>query len=147
MKKATLLITSLFALHLLQSCGYGHSVVKNFTPMDATVKTITCETPPENVQLVFESEKVNFEYEKIGIIEVEGERYSTDKEMLEKITLLAKTNCCDAIINLKRDRTDRQSGLLFTSEYDHNYSAITYHGIAVRKKLTSQANESQSQQQ
>lgn len=115
--------------------------------MDATLKTIVCETQPENVELVFESEKVNFEYEKIGIIEVEGDRFSTDKEMLEKITLLAKTNCCDAIINLKRDRTDRQSGLLFTSEYDHNYSAITYHGIGVRKKANNQATESQNQQQ
>lgn len=137
---------SIFAL-VIQSCGYGHSVVQNFTPLDATAKTINCETPPQNVELVFEGEKVNFEYEKIGVIEIEGESFSTDKEVMEKIVKLAKTKCCDAIINLKRDRTNRESGLLFTTEYDRKYSAITFHGIAVRKKVSNQVNESQNQQQ
>lgn len=147
MKKAFIIITvSVFAL-IVQSCGYGHSVVQNFTPLDTTVKTINCENPPQNIDLVFDGEKVNFEYEKVGLIEVQGESFSNDKEVLEKIKLLAKTNCCDAIINLKRDRTNRESGLLFTTEYDHSYSAITFHGLAVRKKINTQANESQNQQQ
>ncbi|MFT3687380.1 MAG: hypothetical protein QM783_21070 [Phycisphaerales bacterium] len=103
MKKTLIIITSLFALALLQSCGYGYSIEKNFTPLDTTVKTINCETQPQNVELVFEGEKVNFEYEKVGLIEVQGDWASNDKEVMEKITALAKTNCCDAIINLKRE--------------------------------------------
>lgn len=146
MKRAAIILSaSIFAL-IGQSCGYGHSVVQNFTPLDATAKTINCETTPQNIELVFDGEKVNFEYEKVGLIEVQGESFSNDKEVLEKIKALAKTNCCDAIINLKRDRTNRESGLLFTTEYDHRYSAITFHGIAVRKKTNNQANESQNQQ-
>lgn len=147
MKKAAILITASVVALVVQSCGYGHSVVQNFTPLDTTAKTINCETPPQNIELVFDGEKVNFEYDKVGLIEVQGESFSNDKEVLEKIKALAKTNCCDAIINLKRDRTNRESGLLFTTEYDHNYSAITFHGIAVRKKTNIQANESQNQQQ
>lgn len=147
MKKIVVILTvSVFAA-IVQSCGYGHSIAQNFTPLDTTAKTINCEKKPENIELVFEGEKVNFEYDKVGLIEVQGESFSNDKEILEKIKLLAKNNCCDAIINLKRDRTNRQSGLLFTTEYDRNYSAITFHGIAVRKKVTIQASESQSQQQ
>lgn len=147
MKKTIKLIGVLLFALIVQSCSFGYDVVQNFTPLDATVKTINCETPPENVELVFEGEKVNFEYEKIGVIEIQGEWSSTDKEMLEKIKLLSKSKCCDAIINLKRDRTDRQSGLLFKPEYDNNYSAITYHGIAVKKKPNNQVSESQNQQQ
>jgi hypothetical protein len=147
MKKTVIIISHLSFAFLLQSCSFGYDVVQNFTPLDTTAKTINCETPPENVELVFESEKVNFEYEKVGVIEVQGEWTSKDQDMLEKIKLLAKSKCCDAIINLKRDRSDRQAGMLFTSEYNHNYSAITYHGIAVRKKENTQANQSQNQQQ
>jgi len=132
---------------ILQSCSYDYNVQQNFTPLDSNAPTINCEVPPTDVELVFESEKVNFEYEKVGVIEVMGEWTSTDKEMLDKIKLLAKNKCCDAIINLKRDRSDRQAGMLFDSQYDHNYSAITYHGIAVRKKSNNQANESQNTQQ
>ncbi|UPT69598.1 MAG: hypothetical protein M0D53_10495 [Flavobacterium sp. JAD_PAG50586_2] len=147
MKKTAILITVSVVALVIQSCGYGHSVVQNFTLLDATAKTINCETPPQNIELVFDGEKVNFEYDKVGLIEVQGESFSNDKEVLEKIKALAKTNCCDAIINLKRDRTNRESGLLFTTEYDHSYSAITFHGIAVRKKISTPANESQNQQQ
>lgn len=132
---------------ILQSCSFGYDVVQNFTPLDATAKPVNCETQPENVELVFEGEKVNFDYEKIGVIEVQGEWTSTDKQMLDKITALAKSKCCDAIINLKRDRSDRQAGVIFDPKYNHNYSAITFHGIAVRKKPNVQANETQNQQQ
>ena len=147
MKKTIRLVTLSVLALIAQSCGYGHSVVQNFTPLDTNLKTIKCETQPENVELVFEGEKVNFEYDKVGLIEVQGESFSNDKEVLEKIKALAKTNCCDDIINIKRDRTNRESGLLLTTEYDHSYSAITFHGIAVRKKPNNQASESLNQQQ
>lgn len=120
---------------IVQSCGFGYSAVQNFTPLDTTATTINCETPPQNVELIFEGEKVNFDYDKIGVIEVQGDQTSNDKEMLEKIKVLSKSKCCDAIINLKRTYTDRQSGLIFNSEYNRDYSAITYHGIAVKKKV------------
>jgi hypothetical protein len=138
-------VLSILAL-IAQSCSFGYDVNQRFTPLDPAVTTINCEVQPENVELVFEGEKVNFEYEKVGMIEVEGEWSSTDQQIMDKIKALAKTKCCDAIINLKRDRTDRQSGLLFKPEYDHNYSAITYHGIAVKKKPNNQVSQSQNQQ-
>lgn len=134
MKKIYLYTSLAFLVLTIESCSFGYDVQQNFTPLDPTVKTITCETQTENVELVFESEKVNFEYEKVGVIEIMGESSSKDEDMLGKIKQMAKSKCCDAIINLKRDRSDRQSGVLFDPKYNHNYSAITYHGIAVRKK-------------
>lgn len=140
-KPGKLILLSAIAF-IVESCSYGYNVIQNFTPLDAA-QTVNCETQPENVELVFEGEKVNFEYEKIGVIEVQGEWTSKDPEMLEKIKVLAKSKCCDAIINLKRDRANRDAGMLFTSDYDHHYAAIIYHGIAVRKKTNSQASTTQ----
>ena len=120
---------------LLQSCSFGYDIQQKFTPLDTTAEPIVCETPPADVDLIFEGEKLDFEYEKIGVIEIQGEQNSNDKEMLEKVKQMSRSKCCDAIINLKRTYTNRTSGLLFKNEYDHDYSAITYHGIAVRKKV------------
>lgn len=116
-----------------QSCGFGYSVHQRFTPLDKTA-AVNCDVVPGNVELLFEGEKFDFEYEKVGLVEVQGEKSSNDAELLEKIKMLAKSKCCDVIINLKKTYTDRERGIIFSDEPDQKYSAITYHGIAVKKK-------------
>jgi hypothetical protein len=138
------LIGVFFFATLLQSCGFGYSITQNFTPLNESTP-LTCETPPTNIDLLFEGEKVTFEYEKAGMIEVQGDQYANDKQMLDKLTALCKSKCCDAIINLRKSYTDRQSGLLFHNEYNQNYSAITYSGIAVRKKANTLVTETKNQ--
>ncbi len=118
----------------LQSCGYGYSTSERFTPLDPSQKDIKCNYVPEKVDLYFENEKIDFEYEKLGIIEVQGQQYSNDAEMLEKLKKLAKEKCCDAIINLKRGYVNRERGMLFSNEPDVNYSSITYFGLGVKKR-------------
>jgi hypothetical protein len=115
------------------ACGFGYSVHQNFTPLSPT--NINCEVVPGNVELLFEGEKIDFEYEKVGLVEVQGEITSNDAELLEKIKMLAKSKCCDVIINLKKSYTSRESGVIFSDEPDRKYSAITYYGIAVKKKV------------
>lgn len=130
--KPTAFLAIAFAL---QSCGFGYSVHQSFTPLDKTT-AINCDVVPGNVELLFEGEKFDFEYEKVGVVEVQGEKTSNDAELLEKIKILAKNKCCDVIINLRKTYTDRERGIIFSDEPDEKYSAITYYGIAVRKKIT-----------
>lgn len=118
----------------LNSCGYGYSTTERFTPFDPSQKDIKCNYIPEKVDLYFEGEKIDFEYEKLGVIEVTGQQYANDAEMLEKLKKLAKEKCCDAIINLKRGYVDRERGMAFSSEPTEKYSAITYFGLGVKKR-------------
>ena len=129
---------AILAIFLLQSCGFGYSVHQNFTPLNEQ-KITNCDTPVKNVELLFEGEKIDLEYEKIGLIEVQGERFSNDAELIESIKKLAQSKCCDVIINLKKSYTNRESGIVFSDEPEEKYSAITYHGIAVRKVVSETA--------
>ena len=118
----------------LTSCGFGYSIDEKFTPLNPSQTPIACATLPEYVELFFEGEKYNFEYEKQGMIEVQGDRYAKDAELIEKLKKLAKSKCCDAVINLKKNYIDRESGFIFSNEPTEKYSAISYFGIAVKKK-------------
>jgi len=118
----------------LTSCGFGYSIDEKFTPLNPSQTQVVCATLPENVELFFEGEKYNFEYEKQGMIEVQGDRYAKDAELIEKLKKLAKSKCCDAVINLKKNYIDRESGFIFSNEPTEKYSAISYFGIAVKKK-------------
>lgn len=62
MKKTILSISYIILLVFFNSCAIGYSVEKNFTPLTTT----SCDTIPQNIELFFEGEKINFDYEKIG---------------------------------------------------------------------------------
>lgn len=133
--KRTLQLLSLPLLALsLNSCGFGYSINEKYTPLDATQTIASCDQIPDKVDLFFEGEKIDFAYEKHGMIEVQGDRYANDAELLDKLKKLAKSKCCDVIINLKKNYVNRESGFLFTSEPTDKYSAITYFGLAVKRK-------------
>ncbi len=52
-KYLTLIIIAL----IIESCAVGYSVSRDFTPLSTA--TISCDTPPENVDLLFEGEKID----------------------------------------------------------------------------------------
>lgn len=132
MKKAIIWISNAIVLIFFNSCAIGYSVEKNFTPLTAT----TCDTISQNIELFFEGEKINFEYEKIGLIEIKGEYSSTNDELIEEVKKMAKSKCCDAVINLKKNYVERDKILLFTDVPNEKYTSTIYNGIAVRKKST-----------
>ncbi|MFC4817264.1 hypothetical protein [Flavobacterium sp. GCM10023249] len=104
-------------------------------PAGASQNTVeNCEKTDMEVSLYFESEPINFEYEKIGLIEVQGSDYHNDLDVINKLKALSKSKCCDAIIGIKKNYVIRDSGFLFDKEPLEKYSAITYSGIAVKKK-------------
>ena len=128
--KKTIILPFIILVIFLNSCSIGYSVDRNFTPLS----TLNCESTPENVVLFFEGEKIDFEYEKIGLIEIQGQYSSTDTELIEEVKKMAKSKCCDIVINLKKSYVYRDKKLLFTDVPNEKYTSIVYNGIAVRKK-------------
>lgn len=132
-------ISSLLLLFSLNSC-IGLSSRNIFTDLrnNATGTSLNstedCTKSDMVVSLYFESEPINFEYEKIGLIEVQGNEYANNEELLDKLKKLSKSKCCDAIIGIKKNYVIRESGLLFTDESLEKYSAISFSGIAIKKK-------------
>ncbi len=121
----------LFLFISLNSC-IGYSTSNVFTELKQS-SVVNCETLPENVEIYFDSETIPFSYEKIGLIEVQGDEYPNEKEILKKLKNLAKSKCCDAIIGIKKNYISRESGLLFSNEPTREYKTISFNGIAVKK--------------
>jgi hypothetical protein len=86
----------------------------------------------DSVALFFEGEKFDFEYEKIGLIEVQGDRYDKDENILNEIRTLALRRGCNGIINLKNGLIKREEGMLFQKEPRREYTAIAFNGVAIR---------------
>ena len=127
----------IIALLLLNACSVGYFPDQNYTPFNPLPKDQMeepCLIIPENVELVFEGEKINFEYEKIGLLEVQGNQSSNHAELIESVKKYAQKKCCDAVINLKIGYVNREKGFLFTDDKLTNYSAKVFIGILVKKK-------------
>ena len=125
------------ALLLFNACSVGYFPNQKYTPFNQLSKNQTeepCVTIPENVELVFEGEKINFEYEKIGLFEVQGDQSSNDAELIASVKKYAQSKCCDAVINLKMEYINREKGFLYGKEKLTNYSAKVFIGILVKKK-------------
>jgi hypothetical protein len=122
----------------LNSCFVGYSSNEIFTDLrNSNLKTQVienCEKSGMTVDLYFESETIPFEYEKIGLLEVQGSASEKDSEIIEKLRLASKRKCCDAIIGIKKNYVTRESGIIFSKEPLEPYTAISYFGIAVKKK-------------
>ncbi|BCY28271.1 hypothetical protein [Flavobacterium okayamense] len=127
MKK--IIVPIIIALILSNSCSVGYEVSKTFTPL----RTLNCDTISTKIDLYFDGEKIDFEYEKIGLIEIQGNYSSKDAELIEEVKKIASSKCCDAVINLKKSYIDRDEKLLFTDVPDKKYTSIVFNGIAVRK--------------
>jgi hypothetical protein len=115
---------------LLHSCSYGTYVGETFTPLTETIEV--CTTPPEQVGLFFEGEKID--YVKIGLIQVEGTMDTPQKELITKLKKGAQSKCADAIIGIKKVYQTREKGLLFTDVKPEVYSSEVFYGVAVRKR-------------
>lgn len=117
---------------LLHSCSYGTYVGETFTPLTETIEA--CTTPPEQVDLFFEGEKIDFDYVKIGLIQVEGAIDTSQKELIIKLKKGAQSKCADAIIGIKKVYQTREKGLLLTDVKPEVYSSEVFYGVAVRKR-------------
>ncbi|VXC22857.1 conserved hypothetical protein [Flavobacterium sp. 9AF] len=110
----------------------GYYPKEIFTPLQD--ETINCTTKDTIVDLYFEGEPINFEYEKIGLIEVHGANLDNDKDVILLLKKMAIEKCCNAIIGIKKGNTVRESGLVFVEKHEYTYNSTTYFGVGVRKK-------------
>lgn len=133
MKKTFFFVLFIFIILSSQSCYVGMSYEKNFTSLNG-VESKDCVENIQDVTLLFESEKIDFLYEKIGLIEIKSSQYQqNDSELLKELKKIAIDNCCDAVINIKREYSKRESGILFSKEELEKYDAKVYVGIGVKK--------------
>ncbi|MCL9804996.1 hypothetical protein NAT51_05670 [Flavobacterium amniphilum] len=136
-------LAALFVLVNLTSCvGYG--AYASFTDLSDKKNDGTkpaeenCLNSTLEVNLLFEGEPVNFEYERIGLIESEGGIDSNDEDVLKELKARAKEKCCDMVIGVKKGKGQTEAGLLFITDFEksHKYSTIIYSGIGVKRKVT-----------
>jgi hypothetical protein len=144
MNKTIKIILLLFSFNLLTSCFVGMASNSHFTYFNQQQKIefeknqLTASTkkiaPSETdaVLVYIEGEKLDFEFEKIGLIEVQGGQNSYEEDLMVDIKKLTLERHCDAIINFKKNYTDRESGILFSNEPLKKYTSKTFSGIAVK---------------
>ncbi|MEM6643574.1 MAG: hypothetical protein AAF616_11395 [Bacteroidota bacterium] len=124
---------SLFNFYLmaqgLSSCiTYGEATQSQFASLNST----PCLDRSENVFLFFEEEDINFEYEKVGLLEVDGGRYARLQELLDELKYKAWSNCANAVLFVKQSTTVRESGTTFSDEQEELYSTTRLSGLAVK---------------
>jgi hypothetical protein len=131
MKRLLFYFLTFALLPLLSSClvSYG----------DTTSSSIVADAPApctrraDRVQLFYDGEPVNFRYERVGLVEAQGEQFASNDKVMDFLRYKAWHNCADAIIAVRKNYKDRTSGTLFdSSENETNYSAPVFSGIAVR---------------
>lgn len=131
----------LIAPVLLTSC-YGYYTAAKFVDLTDRKTALTskeeeaCLKSDIDVKLFFEGEPINFEYERVGLIEANGASSANDKEVIDELKKEAKRKCCDAVIGIRNSQVQREEGLLFITEEkdEYKYKSITYSGIAVKIK-------------
>ncbi|OJV70582.1 MAG: hypothetical protein BGO42_08375 [Flavobacterium sp. 40-81] len=132
MKKKSLAVLALAVSTLmLHSCSYGTYTKETFTPLMDSAPV--CEKLPETVALYFEGEKTDFDYIKIGLIQVEGAKDTPQEKLLAEFKALAKRNCANTIIHIKKLYKTRTQGWILSDDKPEEYEAEVFHGIAVSK--------------
>ncbi|MEO9964936.1 MAG: hypothetical protein ABJF11_04055 [Reichenbachiella sp.] len=119
-----------FSLLILAS---GCITYGNFTKSQLiSVTEYQCSNKSDTLNIFFEGETIDFEYDQIGLVKVEGKRYTNDQQVLDHLKFQAWKNCADAIINVSIGSTIREQGLLFDVESDDQYASTVFTGLAVR---------------
>lgn len=125
--RPTLFILTAISI-LVQGCvSYGESIKSDF----ASLRDVPCQVKSNEMFLFMENEPLDFEYEKIGIIEIQGAEYSKLTEVMDELKYQAWSNCANGIINVSQSNTFRESGSAFVDGTERTYSSKVFTGIAV----------------
>ena len=127
MKKSNYLFLTMLLTVLIQGC-YGYRPSVEYTAF----KNEDCEEKHQSLYLFFDGEEIAFEYEKLGLIEVEGEQFASNTEALNKLKQKAWENCANGLIKIETGYKNRERGVAFVEETEEVYSAKFYKAIAVK---------------
>lgn len=124
----------------LNGCGtYGYRTKVEYTKL----KKVDCDEKPTNIHLFFNVENIDFDYEKIGIVEVKGKENESTENIINHLKYKAWSNCANGIININKNVSTRKRGdnlmdlIDFSEDRARNldiYDAKFYTGVAVRIK-------------
>lgn len=117
----------------LMGCSYGNYISNDYTKLS----DLPCNDRPNNVFLFFEGENIDFQYQKMAIIEVDGEKYSDNTAILNQLKCSAWSNCADGIINVKKTYKNREMGVIGNDKSKEVYTSSVFTGIAVKIKQDS----------
>lgn len=136
----------------LSSC-YGYKAYHKFTDLREDKKEFTteeyqnCLSLNNVVDLYFVGEPINFEYERVGLVEAVGASGDDEKMLMKELRSSAKARCCDAVIGIRKgNKIENQGNLLidiagsFTKDNkptNTTYNATILTGIAVKRKIKS----------
>lgn len=97
--KKTITIILIVAI-LNSSCVVSN---QNRVPVAITMlDEVDCQVKADAVPLFFQGENLDFNYQKIALIEVEGEKEHLDIELLNWLKYHAWSNCANGIINVEK---------------------------------------------
>ncbi|WPP49372.1 hypothetical protein [Catalinimonas niigatensis] len=126
MKNVILGFVSFF---MLTSCIVTHDNFSSIT----RVNDIACSEKADRIYLFFEGEPIDYTYERIGLVEANGNKYTEDEVVLDYLKYEAWNACANAIINIRRDFKTKEEGTLLNDNDDVDlYDVTVFSGLAVR---------------
>lgn len=117
----------LLAFILAGCVSYGENTRSSLVSFNE----IQCEQKSSNLYLFVEGENIDFEYEKIGLIEVQSGQFATSEEAFDELKYQVWNNCANGIINIEQSSTLRETGTTFVDN-EEMYSSYVVTGVAVR---------------
>lgn len=102
--------------------------ISEYTPLAKN----PCNELDSSLYLFFEGEKLDFNYTKIGYVEVVGSKYDMDFELLNHLKYKAFSNCANGLINIETGYKQREERLTDDNDNKVFYDAKYYKALAVR---------------
>jgi hypothetical protein len=98
---------------------------------------IDCEGQYQQIALFFEGEKLDFEYEVIGMVEAEGFEFTSNEVVIDDLKNRASIQCANGIINLKKQfitKSEIEEDINTKVESTRVFSVPVFTGLAIRIK-------------
>lgn len=119
-----------------QSCSvtYGDRTNSSFTKIE-TQKP--CKEKASHVYLFYEGEAIDFNYKKLGEVEVKGGDFASNREVMDYLKLKAWSNCANGLIHIQSGYIKRTKRNIDHPELDRDYNAKYYKALAVNIEMDS----------
>jgi len=100
------------------------------------ISTDTCLNNADKIYLFFENEPIDFNYKKIGIIEIKGSEYTSEESFMKQLQYTAWKNKANGIIAISSNYTPNQVEVKVDNSNQtstHNFTNSKFvKGIAVQ---------------
>lgn len=127
-------IFALIMSALSVGCGsYGDHTRSDFSPLTEVEE---CDEKPEVIYLFTENENIDFNYTKVGLIEVQGGQFISLTEVMDELQYKAWNYCANGIMNISHSNALRETGTLWVENSERLYSSRVLTAVAVNIEVT-----------